>query len=101
MRLAERGLEVLDLIQQRPLGSVRAGLPAASIAAAPPSRNCRFQFPIVVSDTFDRRAASAPLSSPAKIDNTIRTFSCTGIAGGRDMIRLLRLRITIDPCQEP
>jgi hypothetical protein len=59
-------------------------LPAAS-------RNCRFQFPTDCSDTFARRAASATLISPARIDNTIRVFSSAGNTGGFAMtIRFLR-----------
>jgi hypothetical protein len=37
--------------------------------------------PTNCSDTFARRAASATLTSPARIDNTIRTFSTTGNTG--------------------
>ena len=42
----------------------------------------RFQVPIDCSDTFARRAASATVISPARIDSTIRTFSSGGSAGG-------------------
>lgn len=48
--------------------------------------------PTVVSGTLARRAASAELSSPDKIDNTMCTVSCAGTAGGRDMIRLFGTR---------
>lgn len=40
----------------------------------PPSKNSDFHRPIDCSDTFSRRAASATLISPAKIDNTIRDY---------------------------
>src|SRR5215207_9841795 len=56
----------------------------------PASRNWRFQFPTHCSDTFARRAASATVISPARIDSTIRTFSSAGNTGGLAMtIRLL------------
>jgi hypothetical protein len=45
----------------------------------------RFQFPTDCSDTFARRAASARVISPARIDNTIRTFSSAGNTGGLAM----------------
>src|SRR5690606_32502754 len=51
----------------------------------PDSRNCRFQFPTDCSDTFARRAASATVTSPARTDNTILTFSSAGTAGGLAM----------------
>ncbi|MEY9995521.1 hypothetical protein ABIE67_007553 [Streptomyces sp. V4I8] len=54
--------------------------------ARPDSRNWRFQVPIDCSDTFARRAASATVISPARIDSTIRTFSSGGSAGGLTMI---------------
>jgi hypothetical protein len=58
--------------------------------ALPASRNWRFQFPTHCSDTFARRAASATVISPARIDSTIRTFSSAGNTGGLAMtIRLL------------
>src|SRR3954463_6908138 len=43
----------------------------ATRPARPDSRNCRFQFPTDCSETFARRAASATVTSPARIDNTI------------------------------
>jgi hypothetical protein len=58
--------------------------------ALPASRNWRFQFPTHCSDTFARRAASATVISPARIDSTIRTFSSAGNPDGLAMtIRLL------------
>src|SRR5699024_6274275 len=52
----------------------------------PPSRNCRFQFPIACSETFSRRAASATVISPCNTASTIRSFFSNGILGGRLMI---------------
>jgi hypothetical protein len=43
----------------------------ATRPARPDSRNCRFQFPTDCSETFARRAASATVTSPARIDSTI------------------------------
>jgi hypothetical protein len=40
---------------------------------------------------------SAADSSPAKIDNTIRTLSAAGTAGGRGMIRLLHIEVNYRP----
>ena len=58
--------------------------------ALPASRNWRFQFPTDCSDTFARRAASATVISPARIESTIRTFSSAGNTGGLAMtIRFL------------
>ena len=69
----------------------------------PASRNARFQFPTDCSDTFSRRAASATLTSPGRIDNTILIFFSAGITGGHVMtIKLLRQvkSTSKNPCQE-
>jgi hypothetical protein len=61
--------------------------PVAVNPALPASRNCRrFQKPTDCSDTFARRAARRPDSSPARIDITIRVFSSADTAGGLDMM---------------
>src|SRR5450830_1847775 len=72
---------------------VGPALPATS-PARPASRNCRFQFPTDCSETFDRRAASATDTSPAKIDSTTRTFSSTGNTGALDMVPRLLQQVT-------
>jgi hypothetical protein len=80
--VGDLGLELL-------LAGRRPGLPAAW-PVLPASRNWRFQFPTDCSDTVARRAASATVISPARIDSTIRTFSSAGNTGGLAMsIRLL------------
>lgn len=58
----------------------------ATSAALPPSKNSAYQRPIDCSDTFSRRAASARLISPAKIDSTIRIFFSDGITGGLPIV---------------
>ncbi|RAJ44898.1 hypothetical protein K353_01475 [Kitasatospora sp. SolWspMP-SS2h] len=63
-----------------------AGTGLAREAGPADYRNRRFQVPIDCPDTFARRVASATVISPARIDSTIRTFSCGGNAGGLTMI---------------
>lgn len=74
-------------------------LPAASPArpyspGRPDFRNCRFQVPTDCSETLARRAASAPATSPSRIDNTILVVSSAGNVGGLAIINSALLLVT-------
>ena len=70
--------ELLDLSET----ASRPVLSPCSIAWRPPTRSCSFQFPIDVSDTPCRRAASAWMRSPERSDSTIFSFTSTGCFTG-------------------
>jgi hypothetical protein len=82
-------LEIL-LIESCNFRRGRRPLPDRGKAALAGFEELAFPVPDDCSDTFARRAASATVISPARIDSTIRTFSSAGNTGGLAMtIRLL------------
>lgn len=78
VRLTERGLQLLDLLQQLPLARVRTGFPFSARPCLLLSRNSRFQFEIDCSLALPRRAASAIDISPEMTARTSRYLSSTG-----------------------
>jgi hypothetical protein len=83
MRLPERGIQLLDLLEQLPLAAFGPGFPFSAGPCLPLSRNSRFQLEIDCSDAFPWRAASAIKTFPPMTARTSRYLSSTEKTEGR------------------
>ena len=91
MGLAEGAGQLLDLGLQVLLPGAGAVAAAAGQRGPAAVQELVRQAAIEVSETRSRRAASLIDTSPRSTASTMRSFSSTGLTGGR-LIRLLQLR---------